>query len=65
MYSILGPLPVELIQREKEMRHWRWHPEIENAKGKLCNNAAEFFGGPFINDGTSFAVLVGFHCYYP
>ncbi|KAF2434441.1 hypothetical protein EJ08DRAFT_693480 [Tothia fuscella] len=33
MYSILGPIPVELIQREKEMRHWRWDPELTNAKG--------------------------------
>ena len=50
MFSILGPIPRELIQREREMRDWRWSPKAVNSQGKLCNSAADFYGGPFIDD---------------
>jgi len=52
MVALLGPVPETLVERERNMRHWRWSPEARNREGKLCNNAAEFFGGPFFsNDG--------------
>ncbi|KAL2355760.1 kinase-like domain-containing protein [Cryomyces antarcticus] len=52
MIALLGPVPKTLVEREKNMRHWRWSPEARNHEGKLCNNAADFFSGPFFsNDG--------------
>ncbi|POR38204.1 Kinase domain-containing protein [Tolypocladium paradoxum] len=54
MIAILGPVPEALVQREREMRHWRWSPEIRNREGKLCGNAAEYFGGPFFADNGEF-----------
>ena len=50
MIALLGPVPERLVQREREMRHWRWSPEVRNVEGKLCSNAAEYFGGPFLTD---------------
>ena len=48
--ALLGPLPPVLIQRERDMRHWRWSPEALNPEGRLCSNAAEFYSGPFFDD---------------
>lgn len=53
MIALLGPVPKPLIEREKNMRHWRWSPEARNHEGKLCENAADYFGGPFFSDGKS------------
>lgn len=50
MIALLGPVPKSLVDRERNMRHWRWSPEARNHEGKLCNNAADFFGGPFFSD---------------
>jgi len=50
MMALLGPVLETLVEQEKNMRHWRWSPEARNCEGKLCNNAAEFFGGPFFSD---------------
>ncbi|KAK0110375.1 hypothetical protein ONS96_001990 [Cadophora gregata f. sp. sojae] len=54
MIALLGPVPAVLIQRERDMRHWRWSPEALNPEGRLCNNAAEFYGGPFFDDNGTF-----------
>lgn len=50
MIAMLGPVPERLIERERNMRRWRWSPEILNHDGKLCNSASDFFGGPFFLD---------------
>ena len=50
MIAILGPVPDVLVQRERQMRHWRWCPAVHNDQGKLCSNAADFYGGPFFTD---------------
>jgi serine/threonine-protein kinase SRPK3 len=50
MIALLGPIPAVLIQRERDMRHWRWNPEMLNPEGRLCGSAAEFYSGPFFND---------------
>lgn len=50
MISILGPIPDSVIKREKEMNHWRWSPEIRALDGQMCNSAAGYFGGPFIDE---------------
>ncbi|KAF2671446.1 CMGC protein kinase [Microthyrium microscopicum] len=57
MIDIIGPIPRELIQREREMRHWRWAPEVLNSRGKPCNNAADFYGGPFFDDKGTFVAM--------
>ncbi|OAA55831.1 Protein kinase-like domain protein [Niveomyces insectorum RCEF 264] len=54
MVALLGPMPPELVRREKLTRHWRWQPEIRNAQGALCNSAAAFFGGPFLTEEGTF-----------
>ncbi|KAI1154449.1 putative serine/threonine-protein kinase [Nemania diffusa] len=54
MIALLGPPPKSLVVRERNMRHWRWSPEVRNHEGKLCNNAADFFGGPFFSDDGEF-----------
>ncbi|KAL9624942.1 MAG: hypothetical protein Q9160_000989 [Pyrenula sp. 1 TL-2023] len=54
MIALLGPPPKLLIERERNMRHWRWSPEARNYHGTLCNNAADFFGGPFFSDDGAF-----------
>lgn len=66
MISLIGPIPRELVQRERAMREWRWAPEALNSQGKLCNNAVDFYGGPFIDDDgmcqyRSFIVSITYH----
>ena len=52
MIALIGPVPPMLIQRERDMRRWQWSPKVRNARGELCSNAMEFYGGPFFtNDG--------------
>ena len=50
MIALLGPMPKALVERGSSMRHWRWSPETLNQEGKLCNNAIDYFGGPFLSD---------------
>ncbi|KAI0199485.1 hypothetical protein F4808DRAFT_432616 [Astrocystis sublimbata] len=54
MIAILGPVPPELIKREKIMRTASWGPQVKNPKGEICTNAAGFFGGPFFTDDGTF-----------
>ncbi|QDS73271.1 hypothetical protein FKW77_004841 [Venturia effusa] len=54
MIALLGPVPPELVKRERSMRHWQWTPSAVNAKGKPCNRTADFFGGPFFGDDGDF-----------
>jgi serine/threonine-protein kinase SRPK3 len=53
MIALLGPVPPVLIQRERDMRQWQWSPEALNPEGRLCSNAAEFYGGPFFNNNAA------------
>jgi hypothetical protein len=50
MIAFLGPIPKELVEREKQMRSLRWAPAVFNDNEVLCNSVAEFFGGPFLDD---------------
>ncbi|KAH7316688.1 putative serine/threonine-protein kinase [Stachybotrys elegans] len=54
MIALMGPIPPKLIQREKEMRRWKWSPEVPNNQGILCNNANDFYGGPFLTEEGKF-----------
>lgn len=55
---MIGPVPPMLIQRERDMRDWKWSPEVRNARGEMCNNAAEFYGGPFFTDDGRIALTI-------
>lgn len=50
MIGILGPVPKKLLEKEREMRYWRWMPEVVNAEGKHCDNVIDYYGGPFFAD---------------
>ncbi|POR33931.1 Protein kinase-like domain protein [Tolypocladium paradoxum] len=54
MITLIGQIPPLLIQRERDMRHWRWRPAALNPEGRLSSNAAEFYGGPFFTDDSTF-----------
>ncbi|KAG8413793.1 hypothetical protein J3458_012286 [Metarhizium acridum] len=54
MIALLGPVPPTMIQRERSMRRWQWSPRVRNARGELCSNAAEFYGGPFFTNEGEF-----------
>ncbi|KAH0591961.1 hypothetical protein MHUMG1_10336 [Metarhizium humberi] len=63
MIAFIGPVPRRLIQRQRDMRHWCWEPRIPNAKGDMCNNAEDYFGGPFFDDHGKFMYesMIPFH----
>ncbi|KAH8428570.1 uncharacterized protein LDX57_006266 [Aspergillus melleus] len=50
MIALLGPPPKELVIREREGTKWSWAPATQNAEGKLCTTASDWFGGPFFDD---------------
>ncbi|KAH8723985.1 CMGC protein kinase [Phaeosphaeriaceae sp. PMI808] len=35
MITLLGHLPQELLDREREARNWKWEPPIENSEGRI------------------------------
>ena len=47
MITLLGRPPKPLIAKSKAMSKHNWPEPITNDTGKFCNNAEEFFGGPF------------------
>ncbi|KAF3484187.1 CMGC/SRPK protein kinase [Arthroderma uncinatum] len=49
MIALLGPPPGELLAKSKAMSEHNWPQPVMNETGALCNNALEFFGGPFFN----------------
>jgi hypothetical protein len=49
MIALLGPLPKELLDREKLWSDVEWDHAVQNPDGKLCQTAREYFGGPFFN----------------
>lgn len=50
MIALLGDVPPEVVRRERDMRYHRWQYEAMNSAGTLCNNATDFYGGPFFDD---------------
>ena len=50
MIALLGPPPGALLAKSKAMSEHNWpQPVTNDTGGALCNNAQEFFGGPFFN----------------
>jgi hypothetical protein len=52
--SYLGPPPQELVKRERELRHIEAEQPVINPRGKPSKTVAEFWGGPFFDDGGVF-----------
>lgn len=51
MIALLGPPPTTLLAKSKTMSEYSWPQLVVNDTGKLCNNAQEFFDGPFFDAG--------------
>ncbi|KAG5205245.1 CMGC protein kinase [Trichophyton interdigitale] len=54
MIALLGPPPMTMIQRERDGMEWKWAPAAQNAAGKMCNTASEWYGGPFFDENGEF-----------
>ncbi|GFF73137.1 SRSF protein kinase 3 [Aspergillus lentulus] len=54
MIALLGPPPGVLLAMSKAMSERNWPQPVTNDAGKLCNNAQEFFDGPFFNAEDKF-----------
>ncbi|KAL3459319.1 kinase-like domain-containing protein [Aspergillus heterothallicus] len=54
MIALLGPPPKELLARSSIMSKHNWPQPVTNDFGEICNNAQEFFGGPFFNPEGEF-----------
>lgn len=58
MIALLGPPPRELLAKAKSMSEHNWPQPVTNDSCGLCNNAQEFFRGPFFNaEGGSATIL--------
>ena len=49
MIALLGPPPSELLAKSKAMSKHKWPQPVTNNTGQVCNNAQEFFHGPFFD----------------
>jgi serine/threonine protein kinase len=54
MIALLGPPPGVLLAKSKAMSEHDWPQPVMNDTGALCNNAQEFFGGPFFSAENKF-----------
>lgn len=46
MIALLGPPPIELIDREIDWSKVKWSPAVSNPQGGLSQTARELYGGP-------------------
>ncbi|RAH72489.1 kinase domain protein [Aspergillus aculeatinus CBS 121060] len=52
MIALLGPPPPEILQRYQSMREFSLPGPVRREDGRVCENAEEYFCGPFFdNDG--------------
>ncbi|KAE8146926.1 kinase-like domain-containing protein [Aspergillus avenaceus] len=54
MIALVGPPPREFPERSNVMSKHNWPQPVTNDNGELCNNAQEFFGGPFFDTEDNF-----------
>ncbi|KAJ5556542.1 hypothetical protein N7494_000457 [Penicillium frequentans] len=54
MIALLGPPPDTLLARSKTMSEYKWPQSLMNDTGEVCNNAQEFFNGPFFDAEDKF-----------
>ena len=56
MIALLGHPPPELVEKYLAMRGFKWDYPFRREDGELCDNADQFFGGPFF-DGHGMPIL--------
>lgn len=49
MIALLGPPPGVLLAKSRAMSEHNWPQPVMNDTRALCNNAQEFFNGPFFD----------------
>ncbi|KAJ5570104.1 uncharacterized protein N7459_009534 [Penicillium hispanicum] len=54
MIALLGPPPKVMLAKSKAMSELNWPQPVTNNTGQLCNNAQEFFEGPFFDEKDEF-----------
>ncbi|KAJ5561753.1 serine/threonine-protein kinase [Penicillium sp. DV-2018c] len=55
MIALLGPPPKALLAKSEAISELgNWPSPVRNDTGKLCNNAQEFFDGPFFDEEGEF-----------
>ncbi|KAB8278281.1 CMGC protein kinase [Aspergillus minisclerotigenes] len=54
MIALLGPPPQELVARSHAMRDYQWPESIRKEDGTICENAEQYFGGPFFDEDGNF-----------
>ncbi|KAJ5405446.1 hypothetical protein N7465_006730 [Penicillium sp. CMV-2018d] len=54
MIALIGSPPKVLLAKSKVMSERNWPQPVTNDAGELCNNAQEFFDGPFFNAEDEF-----------
>lgn len=64
MIALLGPPPKEIVDREREGLKWNWSPAAQNAQGKLCTTASEWYGGAFFDEDGKFLMSLAFQHQY-
>ncbi|KAJ6151640.1 hypothetical protein N7470_007237 [Penicillium chermesinum] len=50
MVALLRPPPKALLAKSKAMSVYNWPHMVSNDAGEVCNNAQQFFRGPFFNE---------------
>lgn len=54
MIALLGPPPPELIARSYSLRDFQWPEAVKREDGKICENAEQYFDGPFFDANGNF-----------
>ena len=49
MVALLGPPPLEILQRYQYMREYVWPKPVRREDGKVCETAEQYFCGPFFD----------------
>ena len=49
MIALLGPAPLELVTRSQSMLGYQWPEQVKIPDGVVCENAEQYFGGPFFD----------------
>ncbi|TQB69246.1 hypothetical protein MPDQ_002150 [Monascus purpureus] len=52
--ALLGPPPLEVIQRYQYMREYSWPEPVRQEDGRVCETAEEYFCGPFFDNAGHF-----------
>ncbi|EPS27285.1 hypothetical protein PDE_02228 [Penicillium oxalicum 114-2] len=54
MIALLGPPPLEVVQRYQFMREYSWPEPVRREDNRVCRTAEEYFCGPFFDNNGHF-----------